>query len=388
MAAVTRAGRGPGRRGETARDRRAREEAAVPAAGPGLARHSLKIVAVVALAVLGLVFFPRLVNRQERRAAAGSLGSADAGVESASVGGGRAAGGSALAATGGPGMTSVEVSTIPHGGKITLDSTPLAESRLVLSLSDPKAHDIVAEAGCRRAVAQMTAADVASFKGNLVMELKPRQEEVMIASEPPGARIRLNGHDSGKETPAVLAIDGCENRTLELSRDGYRPWRATYTSEDRFDVMVDAVKKIRLEPVPVGEVRVRKPADYDLEIYAGEKRIGRTGETLTLPEGKHALTFRNDKLFVKETAQVSVEGGKTATPVINFPVLGTLTVQAQPSNCKVFVDGVFVDVTPVLEAPIASGGHRVKVVFVPNGAEQEVAVAVSGGKNSLVTVKF
>jgi len=81
--------------------------------------------------------------------------------------------------------------TIPHGGKITLDSTPLAESRLVLSLSDPKAHDIVAEAGCRRAVAQMTAADLASFKGNLVMELKPRQEEVMIASEPPGARIRL-----------------------------------------------------------------------------------------------------------------------------------------------------------------------------------------------------
>jgi serine/threonine protein kinase len=382
--AVTRRG-SPGRRGETARDRRARDEAATPPSGPGLASHSLKIAAVVALAVLGLVFFPRLVNRQERRAAGGS---GDAGVESASVGGGRAAGGSALAATGAPGMASVEVSTIPHGGRITLDSTPLAEPRLVLSLSDPKAHDIVAEAGCRRAVAQMTAADLASFKGNLVMELKPRQEEVMIASEPPGARIRLNGHDSGKETPAVLAIDGCESRTLELSRDGYRPWRATYTSEDRFDVMVDAVKKIKLEPVPVGEVRVRKPVDYDLEIYAGEKRIGRAGETLTLPEGKHALTFRNDKVFVKETTQVSVEGGKTATPVINFPVLGTLTVQAQPSNCKVFVDGVFVDVTPVLEAPISSGGHRVKVVFVPNGAEQEVAVVVSGGKNSLVTVKF
>jgi len=117
--------------------------------------------------------------------------------------------------------------------------------------------------------------------------------------------------------------------------------------------MVEAVKKIKLEPVPVGEVRVRKPAEYDLEIYAGEKRIGRAGETLTLPEGKHALTFRNDKLFVKETAQVSVERRQDATPVINFPVLGTLTVQAQPSNCKVFVDGVFVDVTPVLEAPIA-----------------------------------
>jgi hypothetical protein len=83
-----------------------------------------------------------------------------------------------------------------------------------------------------------------------------------------------------------------------------------------------------------------------------------------------------------------VEGGKESQPVITFPALGTLTVQAQPSNCKVFVDGVYVDVTPVLELPIASGGHHVKVVFVPNGAEQEQAVAVTGGKNALVTVKF
>ena len=85
---------------------------------------------------------------------------------------------------------------------------------------------------------------------------------------------------------------------------------------------------------------------------------------------------------------MTVEGGKESQPVITFPALGTLTVQAQPSNCKVFVDGVYVDVTPVLELPIASGGHRVKVVFVPNGAEQEQAVAVTGGKNALVTVKF
>ena len=334
------------------------------------------------LAILGLVFFPRLVNRYERSLASAARDGRGGGLETASVGG-APQGGRGTAATGGD-VASVEVSTIPHGGTITLDSTLLAEPRVVLSLSDPKPHDIVAEAGCRRAVAEMTAADLASLKGNLVMELKPRQEEVMIASEPPGARIRLNEHDTGKMTPAVLALDGCEERKLELAREGYLPWNARYTT----DTMVEALKRIKLEPIPVGEVRVKKPPDYDLEIYAGEKRIGRAGELLTLTEGKHTLTFRNDKVFVKETAQVSVEGGKTAAPVINFPVLGTLTVQAQPSNCKVFVDGVFVDVTPVLELPIASGGHRVKVVFVPNGAEQEVAVAVSGGKNALVTVKF
>ncbi|MBI1951362.1 MAG: serine/threonine protein kinase [Acidobacteria bacterium] len=350
------------------------------------ARHSLKIAAAVITGGLGLVLFPRLVNRQEQ--AAGRQA-----VESGAAGDGLQAGIPALAAvagggSAGPGVVSIDVSTIPHGGDISLDATPLAEPRVVLSLSDPKPHNIVAEAGCRRAVAEMTAADLASFKGNLVLELKPRLEEVMIASDPPGARIRLNDHDTGKMTPAVLALDGCEERTLALARDGYRPWSASYDADDDFEAMVQALKRVKLDPVPAGTILIRKSPEYDVEIYAGEKRLGRAGETLGLQEGKHTLTFRNDKLFVRETARVTVEGGRLATPVVTFPGLGSLTVQAQPSNCKVFVNGVYVDVTPVLDLPVASGGHRVKVVFVPNGAEQEVAVAVSAGKNSLVTVKF
>ena len=210
----------------------------------------------------------------------------------------------------------------------------------------------------------------------------------MIASDPPGARIRLDDRDTGKLTPAVLAIDGCEERTLALTRDGYRAWSASYDADDDFDAMVQALRKVKLDPVPAGTILIRKFPDYDVEIYAGEKRLGRAGETLSLPEGKHTLTLRNDKLFVRESARVTVEGGRSATPLVTFPGLGSLTVQAQPSNCKVFIDGVYVDVTPVLDLPVASGGHRVKVLFVPNGAEQEVAVAVSAGKKSLVTVKF
>jgi hypothetical protein len=355
------------------------ESAAAAQRGFG-ARHALKIAVAVVIGALGLVVFPRLVNRQEEAAGGPAAGGPAAGATTLAA----AAGGGA----GGAGVVSIEVSTLPHGGAISLDSTPLAEPRVVLSLSDPKPHDIVAEAGCRRAVAEMTASDLASFQGILVLELKPRREEVMIASEPPGARIRLNGHDTGKLTPAVLAIDGCEERTLALAREGYRPWSASYNADDDFDAMVESLRSVRLDPVPVGTVLLKKPPEYDVEIYAGEKRLGRAGETLALPEGRHSLTFRNDKLFVRETAQVTVEGGKTTAPHVTFPGLGSLTVQAQPSNCKVFVDGVYVDVTPVLDLPIASGGHRVKVVFVPNGAQQEVAVAVAGGKKALVTVKF
>src|SRR5207247_3955476 len=125
---LARPGRGgPGRRGDrTTRDRRGEVAAAIPAAEPGFAaRHSMKVAAVVAIAVLSLVFFPRLVNRHEPGFASSDANDgAGAGTTSASVGGAPPGGGTTLAAAGGrSGMVSVAVSTIPHGGTITIDST-------------------------------------------------------------------------------------------------------------------------------------------------------------------------------------------------------------------------------------------------------------------------
>ncbi len=257
-----------------------------------------------------------------------------------------------------------------------------------MSLADTKPHDIVARAGCRGATAQMSASDLASVKGPLVLELAPRKEDVLVGSVPPGARILLNGKDTGKVTPGAVTIAACESRSIALEHEGYRPWSKDYDADDDFDAAVEALKKVTLEAIPTGALLVKRPKDYDLDVYSGEKRLGKAGETIVLQEGKYSLTFRNETYFVRETQQVTVNGGRTTSPLLTFPLLGSLTVQAQPSNCKVFVDDRYVDVTPILDLPIASGGHRVKVVFVPNGSIKEVPISVDGGKNARVVVKF
>jgi hypothetical protein len=393
-------GRRAGRRERAGGELAARGAMAAPDRPTMFAHHPGKITALLLVAVAGLIVFPRWANRQEPGAEAGDEASRvseeDLSLTPASVGGppgpvgpagsGHGGGGRSPGVTGG--QVAVEVETMPPGGVISLDSIPLAQPKVILSLSDPKPHDIVARAGCRHAVAEMTAADLASFKGSLTLELKPRKEEVTIGSEPAGARIKLNGADTGKVTPAVVTIAGCEDRAITLLKEGFRPWTRDYDSDDDFDAMAEGLRKVPLEPIPAGTLLVRKPQGYDLEIYEGEKHLGKAGEAIALPEGRRSLTFRNDAVFVSEKALVTIEGGKVANPVITFPALGSLTVQAQPSNCKVYVDGTYVDVTPVLNLPISAGGHRVKVVFVPNGATQEVAVAVDSGKNALVTVKF
>ncbi|MCZ6694972.1 MAG: serine/threonine-protein kinase, partial [Acidobacteria bacterium] len=127
-----------------------------------IAQHPAKIAAVVVIALAGLVVFPRWVNRQEwtppeqRVTAARARG--DLVVNQAGIGSPPQRGPSL---TGG-GQVMIEIETIPHGGRIFVDDIPLAEPRVILSLTDPQEHDIVARAGCRQAIAAMTAADLES----------------------------------------------------------------------------------------------------------------------------------------------------------------------------------------------------------------------------------
>jgi serine/threonine protein kinase len=116
-----------------------------------IAHHPVKLTALFLTLALALVLFPRWVNQDE------PLRSGER-----------------------------ERPRLPGG----LDSIPLAEPLVVLSLADMQPHDIAARAGCMHAVAEMTAEDLASFSGPLVMELHPRREPVRIASTPIGARIR------------------------------------------------------------------------------------------------------------------------------------------------------------------------------------------------------
>jgi hypothetical protein len=283
---------------------------------------------------------------------------------------------------------SVPVETRPAGGAVFLDDIPLAEPRVVLAIDDPKPHDIRARSGCLEAAAEMTAAELAAASPPLVLDLRARRSVVSIASEPVGARLVLDGRDTGKTTPIEIEFDACERREVELRLAGHRPWQGTFDPEEGLDTFAATLGAVTLEPIERGTVVIARPKGYGVDVYAGDRRIGRAGEPIELPEGRHALLLRNDEVFLRERATVNVTGGRAQAAAVVLPELGRLTVQAQPSNCKVYIDGTYVDVTPVLDRPIAAGGHRVKVIFVPNGSAREVDVTITAGASERVVVKF
>jgi hypothetical protein len=364
---------------------------AVPPAAPEarstfLAHHPLKIATLLIVLVAAVGLFPRVSNRAERSKRDAAKASAEAispGIEGQAAG--LAAAPHDAAAT--RGSVSVRVTTRPPGGAISLDDLPLAGGEVVLSLLDRKTHTIRARAGCLEGVQEASAADVAAMPGTLELALRPRSSMVAIDSVPSGARLRLDGKETGKTTPVEISWDACRERAVGLDLEGHKPWSGTFAVGADTEAAA-ALAHVALVPIPRGRVVLPRPSGYSADVFAGSVRLGRAGEPLLLPEGRHTLVVRNDKLFVRETVQVAVEGDRASSPVVAFPGLGSLTVQAQPSNCKVFVDDAYVDVTPVLNLPIGAGGHKVRVVFVPTGAAQERDVAIRTGRNERVVARF
>lgn len=60
----------------------------------------------------------------------------------------------------------------------------------------------------------------------------PESRGVMVASKPVGARVLIDGHDSGFVTPCCLAIDRKEQR-IDLVLDGYQRASRVVADDDR-----------------------------------------------------------------------------------------------------------------------------------------------------------
>jgi hypothetical protein len=66
------------------------------------------------------------------------------------------------------------------------------------------------------------------------------------------------------------------------------------------------------------------------------------------------------------------------------PALGRVHIKANPDNCRVLIDGVFVDYPPILDRPLAAGAHRVSFEWV-EGARFEQVIEVMADRAVYVT---
>jgi predicted Ser/Thr protein kinase len=193
--------------------------------------------------------------------------------------------------------------------------------------------------------------------------------EVTVHSDPPGARLTLDGEPVPGTTPLTVALDPQREHRLRVALAGHATREVQVAAGQGAPEL-----RIPLEPSgPLG--RVALTSTYPVDVLWKGRSLAReqTAAVLSLPAGRQTVTLVAAPYLLRATVTVDVPPGGEA--VLTTPTLGRINVRANPDNCKVFVDGSFIDYPPILDRRLAAGVHTVAFVW-PDGTRREETVDV------------
>jgi serine/threonine protein kinase len=133
--------------------------------------------------------------------------------------------------------------------------------------------------------------------------------------------------------------------------------------------------------LPEGKVNI--VSAYPLDVLWRGKLLarGQASPQVSLPAGRQVLTLIASDVAVKSNVTVDVLPG--AATAVEAPRLGRISIRANPDNCRVLVDGTFLDYPPILDKPLSLGRHVVEFQW-PDGARRAETVEVAKGSPSYV----
>ncbi|MEM1205658.1 MAG: protein kinase [Acidobacteriota bacterium] len=196
-----------------------------------------------------------------------------------------------------------------------------------------------------------------------------------VTSQPPGARILLGGEDTGAVTPAEVNFRSDAPNSLSLSLDGHVGAGWTFEASDLRPEQLESGLHFPLRrDVEPGWVDVT--ADYPVTVRIGGRRFEEKLEHgIELPPGSHRVELVAEGVFLRETWAVEVESGKRSS--LRAPRSVPVRIAANPANCRLSIDGRFVDVTPINDRSLVVGRHRFEFHWPAEDRSRVIEVVVN-----------
>jgi hypothetical protein len=202
--------------------------------------------------------------------------------------------------------------------------------------------------------------------------------DLQVVSTPPGATIALNGADTGKVTPAAIAVAGlAPGSTLELALKGHKPVATKIT-----DAELKAGRKEVKLAAEARPVRLTVSGTFPFELVQGNQVISAASmrhELTVQPAG--AVTARNREMLLSMPLSLNFERAQSEVTV---PAPGVLAIFSAVETCTVSVDGQDLGFPPIPRKAIASGNHTVTLTC-PDGKGETRKVTVAPGDKVTAT---
>lgn len=166
----------------------------------------------------------------------------------------------------------------------------------------------------------------------------PTMGEIDISSEPPGAKILVNGKDSGKTTPALIDnLSLSSSHAIKLNKEGFKPWKEQVVFENANAVSLEAT----LEPLPLGSLELKSQPD-EAHIFIDGKDSGQTTPTklteLEIGKSYQIRLAKEGYLPFEEEVTISGEELVTLNWTLEKIVWGTVHVSSNPPGAQIFLN--------------------------------------------------
>jgi hypothetical protein len=203
----------------------------------------------------------------------------------------------------------------------------------------------------------------------------PTTGRLQVQSEPPGAKVTIDGTPRGVAPLTVADLTPGDHEVI-LQSDTGTAARHVVTVQAGTTASLLAPMGMAAASGPVsGWLSVKAP--FSVEIREQGRLIGTTDtDRIMMAAGRHDVEIVSESLGYRATRSVQVPPGKVATITLDLPN-GTVNLNAAPW-AEVWIDGHRVGETPIGNLAVPIGPHEV-VFRHPQFGEKRHAISVTLG---------
>jgi len=215
---------------------------------------------------------------------------------------------------------------------------------------------------------------------SLDVSLEPKRSSVLIASNPSGASLEMNGKVVGS-TPLVLESLPVGKYTGQLKMTGYEERGVSWEISDERPLRVfmdlsSNIGKIEFTVTPKGA-----------RIFVDGTLVGPSPYFGELSEGKYLIRIEREG-YIPVEQHILLKRGEILTKTFNMtPLPGGISFASFPDGAEVFVNGVKRGVTPCVLNDLSPAIYDVKLIH-PGFDDYTAAIEVASGGSDKVNVQL